>query len=735
MKKGAFCTIMVLLAFVALLMMADLSSGGALKAPPGMFMELNDEILGDAIIVRSKQLFIDDYIIENLDGAEKILNQPTKHPKNPLIVPDQPWEKEGSFANGTVMYDEQEKIFKMWYVIWLPDPEKKGSKNAGYGYAISKDGITWEKPAINDNGTSAVMLPKVKGQTSAARIAQPELGPVNVFKDMAETDPQRRYKLFYIEKADGTAKTLSNSVGYSPDGLRFTAEPKNPVISFSDTQANCYWDPLARRYVAYLRYGPPNVRAIARIESEDFIHWSPKVTVLPQLKHKLDKPRSTMLYGMRIMPYEGVNIGFIVAYHGETISKIPKEKEAWMDKSDVQLAVSRNGLTWSRVGKNGVITPEQYKTTGVLEFDAFVDKLSAEQLRVHIAYGQDSASAQNIGAISDHLTANTWSHVVITWDAGPATGPATGKYSMIVDGVTVIDNSDALGAFTAINRISWTNPNGHVAQIDNVALKASNDAIVVGMSAPALADVLVDFETPFTSDDMTNAPFSSRGGGTTPSLATGTGSNTTEVAQLGYNNWLWMDDFPPAEQHLQTDWMKASEEAAFIPWGRHKVDWDWGQIYVYQKPLIVGDEIWIYYTGLANRHWASYHGDTIKSGVGLAKLRLDGFVSVNAENEGTMTTKPFVFIGDALELNANATGGSIIVEAIGADGKVIEGFSKEDCQPITTDNVRHILKWSGSEDCHLIQARPIKLRFTLEKAKLYSFTPRIRHEHYIQSYD
>ena len=89
----------------------------------------------------------------------------------------------------------------------------------------------------------------------------------------------------------------------------------------------------------------------------------------------------------------------------------------------------------------------------------------------------------------------------------------------------------------------------------------------------------------------------------------------------------------------------------------------------------------------------------------------------------------------ALTTFTRDVGGSVTVEAIGADGKVIEGFSKDDCEPITSDSVRHILKWKGSEDCQLIQARPIKLRFYLTKAKLYSFTPRIRHEHYIQSYD
>jgi hypothetical protein len=348
--------------------------------------------------------------------------------------------------------------------------------------------------------------------------------------------------LFYNAKPDGTAKTWTTTVAFSPDGFNWTPASESPLIAFSDTQANAYWDPLTRRYVAYLRYGPPNTRLISRIESEDFIHWSPKVTVLRRTK--MDDPFGTKHYGMRVMPYEGIYLGLITAYHGETIQPIPKEKEAWMDKSNVQLSFSRNGLTWHRVGRHGVI-------------------------------------------------------------------------------------------------------------------------------------------------DL-------------------------------------------SKKH---DWQKLANQATFIPGGRHGKDWDWGQIYTYQKPIVVGDEIWIYYTGLSNRHWASYHGDTPRSGIGLATLRLDGFVSIDAAAAGTMTTKKFVFIGDTLEVNANAAGGSIVAEALDAKGKAIEGFSKTDCTPITTDSVRHVLKWKGQKDSHLIQARPIRLRFHMKKAKLYSFTPRIRHKHYVQSYD
>ena len=100
-----------------------------------------------------------------------------------------------------------------------------------------------------------------------------------------------------------------------------------------------------------------------------------------------------------------------------------------------------------------------------------------------------------------------------------------------------------------------------------------------------------------------------------------------------------------------------------------------------------------------------------------------------------LTTKPLVFLGDTLVVNANAAGGSLTVEALDAEGKVIDGFNVADCMPITKDSVRHVLKWNDNEDCHLLQARPIKLRFHLKNAKPYAFEPRIRHNHYLPSYD
>ena len=73
---------------------------------------------------------------------------------------------------------------------------------------------------------------------------------------------------------------------------------------------------------------------------------------------------------------------------------------------------------------------------------------------------------------------------------------------------------------------------------------------------------------------------------------------------------------------------------------------------------------------------------------------------MNAEVDGTVTTKTLLFVGDVLELNADSEGGSIRVEVLDQEGKVIEGFSKDDCEAITTDGLRHQVQWNGTTNCH-----------------------------------
>jgi len=158
----------------------------------------------------------------------------------------------------------------------------------------------------------------------------------------------------------------------------------------------------------------------------------------------------------------------------------------------------------------------------------------------------------------------------------------------------------------------------------------------------------------------------------------------------------------------------------FVPTGPTPDEFDWAMIYVMQHPIVVGDEIWIYYIGYAGVHWATRRNEVQGGAVGLARLRLDAFVSIDA-GEGTLTTKRMMMSGDCLVVNADASLGSLAVEVMGADGEAVAGYGKAEADPITGDSVRHIATWNGSPFLRDLKGKPIALRFHLDRCKLYSF--------------
>ena len=105
-------------------------------------------------------------------------------------------------------------------------------------------------------------------------------------------------------------------------------------------------------------------------------------------------------------------------------------------------------------------------------------------------------------------------------------------------------------------------------------------------------------------------------------------------------------------------------------------------------------------------------------------LRLDGFVSANAPLPGgELVTKPLVFNGGNLALNLETSGaGGVQVEVQDAEGNAIEGYTLAECPPIFGDDLRHIVRWEHeSGDVRGLAGKPIKLRFALNDADLYSF--------------
>jgi hypothetical protein len=171
------------------------------------------------------------------------------------------------------------------------------------------------------------------------------------------------------------------------------------------------------------------------------------------------------------------------------------------------------------------------------------------------------------------------------------------------------------------------------------------------------------------------------------------------------------------------NWQRLGERQPFISNGTEPGNVDWGQIYVMQKPIVVGDEIWIYYVGFKGLHWATHNNELQGSSVNLCKLRLDGFISLEPGGAGTVITKLFTMSGDRLIVNANASyNASVKVEILNKNGEPMDGFSKADCDVISGDSVKHTVKWNGNANIGSLKDKPIKIKFYLNQSKIYSFT-------------
>lgn len=103
-------------------------------------------------------------------------------------------------------------------------------------------------------------------------------------------------------------------------------------------------------------------------------------------------------------------------------------------------------------------------------------------------------------------------------------------------------------------------------------------------------------------------------------------------------------------------------------------------------------------------------------------LRTDGFVSVNARyNGGQMLTKPFIFDGKHLIINySTAASGSMRVEVQNSIGEPSEGFTLADCPEFYGDAIEHIVKWKNGSDLSKLAGTPVRLRFVMKDADLYS---------------
>ena len=189
----------------------------------------------------------------------------------------------------------------------------------------------------------------------------------------------------------------------------------------------------------------------------------------------------------------------------------------------------------------------------------------------------------------------------------------------------------------------------------------------------------------------------------------------------------WKIDVQLATSRDGIHWQRVSNQQTFIPNGPEG-NWDAGIIFTASQPVVVvGNTIYIYYSACRHNHdyrlpidqRTEQWWNSIKTSIGVATLRRDGFVSLDAgEREGNVLTKPFILPRGQLYLNANAQGGLIRVAIYDEAGKPLDDF--ESSQPIVGDALNALVKWRN-RDLREIVGRKVRVRLSARHAKIYSY--------------
>jgi hypothetical protein len=300
-----------------------------------------------------RELFVDRYLIDKLDGAALHLHRPT--PKEVVLVTDKPWEG-NTCAYYTIFRDGDR--YRMYYRGSHYDTKtRKATHREVTCYAESKDGITWTKPDLGlfawegSKANSIVWDGVGTHDFTPFKDPNPDCPPAARYKAIGRGAPRARRGLYAFRSADG---------------LHWELMSKEPVITKGafDSQNLAFWDPHRKEYREYHRGFRGGVRAIMTGTSKDFLHWSEPVF----LKYP-DAPKEH-LYTNAIRPYPRaphILVGFPTRF-------LPRTQQ-----TEPTFMSSRDGVTFHRWTEALIPTTapkdrdgnrSNYMTWGLVERDA-----------------------------------------------------------------------------------------------------------------------------------------------------------------------------------------------------------------------------------------------------------------------------------------------------------------------------------------------------------------------------
>ena len=171
-------------------------------------------------------------------------------------------------------------------------------------------------------------------------------------------------------------------------------------------------------------------------------------------------------------------------------------------------------------------------------------------------------------------------------------------------------------------------------------------------------------------------------------------------------------------------WERVGDRAPTVPMGGEGA-WDshW-TVSTNNPPFVEGDRLLIFYSGAGTKHGSKERG---RRAIGLASLRKDGWVSLEAgRTEGVVVTAPLP-LGEPmqLELNVDCHSGYISTEVMsaeeGKEAQALVGYKGDASRLERIDATCHPVRWREKRVVDPVESGRCYLRFAMTQTSFFSY--------------
>ena len=306
-----------------------------------------------------RQLFVDDFLIETT-SLDRVFYSGVKSENNPIFYPEEEWELRGGdrdapsvgATSGGLWYDMEEKLYKLWY---------EAAWNGQLAYATSADGINWERPALNPDGSNT-MIPDRSTDSFVVWIDY-------------DAPTSERYKLSIRSGGALTSAAAQPELYVSSNGTRWKS------IGFAgpcDDRTTFFYNPFTKKWVFSIRASatqkghpfyynnkPTGGRYRKYNDGDTFYEaaqWTtadePIDWLTPDDADLYDptvtpKPNNPQIYNFDSIAYESLMIGMFEMWYGPDNQYI--NETGWPKICEIQAGFSRDGFHYDRPNRQALI--------------------------------------------------------------------------------------------------------------------------------------------------------------------------------------------------------------------------------------------------------------------------------------------------------------------------------------------------------------------------------------------